>query len=170
MKKLLLILILLSVLFSCKSRKLSIQKSSTIDKTVINEKSTVSEKVIDSKKLEESQQKISTDKSGTWIWEEWYEKDKIDDTLIKPVSKNLLYKKTTFIQNDIIKSENLDKSFLENHSELKDSTGSKEAKNDIKADTKKKDLDAKKESSVVWIWALTGLVLVIGVLIFIIKK
>lgn len=170
MKKLLLILILLSVLFSCKSRKLSIDKSSTIDKTVIDEKSIVSEKVTDSKKSEESQQKISTDKSGTWIWEEWYEKDKTADTLINPIPKNLLYKKTTFIQNDKTQSENLDKYFLENHSELKDSTVSKETKNDIKADTKKKDLDAKKESSVGWIWALTGLVLVIGALIFILKK
>jgi hypothetical protein len=170
MRNLLLIILLLLAICSCKSRKLSIDKSTTIDRSVTAQASNVVEKSSNVRVDSSRSVKEFTDKSGTWIWEEWYQADKAADTLLTVPKKQLMHKKTTFIQNDKKGKEAVSNAISENHSELRDSSGVKNDKKDIATKSEKKDLDAKKESSVGWIWALSGLVLVIFALVFIIKK
>ncbi|MDP3561760.1 MAG: hypothetical protein Q8R83_06255 [Legionellaceae bacterium] len=167
MKKLFLFILILIVISGCKSRKLNKESVSIVDKTRTEESAQVKEQVMDTKSHQETRETTISDQSGTWIWEEWYQRDLNADTIISPISKHLLYKRTTFIKNDINKTETVHVADFENHSEIKDSTVTREVLSDVHIETKTKELEAKKESG--WILPLAVLLITLLVLVFIIR-
>lgn len=160
-------MIMAMIVTGCKTRKLNKEAVSIVDKTKTEESTQVKEQITDSKVHQETRESKISDQSGTWIWEEWYQRDKDADTVISPISNHLLYKRTTFMKNDINKTETAHVADFENHSEIKDSTGTLTVQNDIKTESKTKQLDAKKESG--WILPLAGLLIALVILVFIIR-
>lgn len=152
----------------CKSRKLNKESVSIVDKTKTEESAQVKEQITDSKVHQGTKESKITDQSGTWIWEEWYERDKDADTLISPISGHLLYKRTTYIKNDINKTERAEIADFENHSEIKDSTGTQTIQKDIKSESKTKDLEAEKAGNG-WIYGLVILIGLIAVVLYFLK-
>lgn len=155
------------VLPGCKSRKLSKEKTSTVDKTVTQEASKVINIITTNKADTSKTVKETVDKSGTWIWEEWSYKADID-TIAKGNPVLLSYKKTTNIQNDKKETVSIDNAILENHSEIKDNAAVKSEKKDLTINTESKDLEAVKKGNG-WVWAIMGMILLLTVMVWIIK-
>jgi hypothetical protein len=165
-KQLLLLLIIAMCLISCKNRKLAIDQQSTKVKTEQKENiQTRTESTGTNQEKETSSEKIS-DQSGTWIWEEWYRKDLESDT-INPV-KGLIYKRTTYIKNDITTDRLKTNEAIENHSEIKDSTVLKESITETKSESRTKNLEAEKSNS--WIYGLAVIIILIGAVLFALKR
>lgn len=173
MKKTLSLLLLIAiamimaiVVTGCKNRKLAINRQSSETKTEQKEQIQARTETSGSKQEQVTSSEKISDQSGTWIWEEWYRKDLASDT-INPV-KELIYKRTTFIKNDITTDRLMSSEMLENHSEIRDSSVLKQTVIEIKSESKTKNLDAEKSNS--WIYGLVVIIILIGVVLFALKK
>lgn len=161
-------MIMAMIVTGCKTRKLNKESVSIVDKTKTEESAQVKEQVTDAKSHQETKETTTNDQSGTWIWEEWYHRDKDADTVISPIAKHLLYRRTTFIKNDINKTERTEVADFENHSEIKDSTGTLTVQNDIKTESRTKDLEAEKNGNN-WIYGLIVLICLIAIMLYFLK-
>lgn len=173
MKKTLSLLLLIAiamimaiVVTGCKNRKLAINRQSSETKTEQKEQIQARTETSGSKQEQVTTTEKISDQSGTWIWEEWYRKDLASDT-INPV-KELIYKRTTFIKNDITTDRSKSSDVLENHSEIRDSSVLKQTVTKVKAESKTKNLDAEKSNG--WIYGLAVIIILIGVVLFALKK
>lgn len=173
MKKTLSLLLLIAiamimaiVVTGCKNRKLAINRQSSETKTEQKEQIQARTETSGSKQEQVTTTEKISDQSGTWIWEEWYRKDLASDT-INPV-KGLLYKRTTFIKNDITTDRSKSSDVLENHSEIRDSSVLKLVATEMKSESKTKNLDAEKSNN--WIYGLILIIFILGFVAFKLKK
>jgi hypothetical protein len=173
MKKTLSLLLLIAiamimaiVVTGCKNRKLAINQQSSVIKTEQKEQIQARTETAGSKQEKFTSTEKISDQSGTWIWEEWYRKDLASDT-INPM-KGLLYKRTTFIKNDITSDRIKSSELLENHSEIRDSSVLQQAVTELKSQSKAKNLEAEKSNS--WIYGLVVIIIVVGAILFALKR
>ncbi len=166
MKKLVL-LILICASIGCKTRKLSKSSETIQDKTRTEQSSQVQkESQTTAEKSTTTETKFS-DQSGTWTWEKWY--PSVDNSDTSNSEPSPVYTRTSFVKNDITKTEKAASTELENHSEITDSAGASKTQKDLITKTSQKDLEAKSEP-LSWVWLLAGLTLICFALIFIIKR
>ena len=173
MKKTLSLLLLIAiamimaiVVTGCKNRKLAINRQSSETKTEQKEQIQARTETSGSKQEQVTSSEKISDQSGTWIWEEWYRKDLASDT-INPV-KELIYKRTTFIKNDITTDRLMSSELLENHSEIRDSSVLKQVATDIKAESKTKNLDAEKSNG--WVYGIVAILVVLALIAVWLKR
>lgn len=158
-------MIMAIVVTGCKNRKLAINRQSSETKTEQKEQIQARTETSGSKQEQVTTTEKISDQSGTWIWEEWYRKDLASDT-INPV-KELIYKRTTFIKNDITTDRLMSSEMLENHSEIRDSSVLKEASTKTKSASRKKELEA--EMSNGWIYSVLFIIALIAIVLFVRK-
>lgn len=159
-------MIMAIVVTGCKNRKLAINQQSSVSKAEHKEQIHARTETVGSKQEQVTSTEKISDQSGTWIWEEWYRKDLASDT-INPV-KGLIYKRTTYIKNDITTDLAKSSDVHENHSEIRDSSVLKQAVTEIKSESKTKNLDAEKSNS--WIYGLVVIIIVVGAILFALKR
>lgn len=171
-------LLITSLFISCKSRKLTLDQSKTVDKTEINQTATVAEKTIVNK-TDNTITHVTVDSTaGTKVTEEYHFTPalKQDSTGAVntppgslPMSRLDGYKKTTETFGSKKTQKDQNNNIGETKVASKDSTGITDTHKNITDSEKKKTLDAVKSSNS-WVWGLVGIILALCLLLFIWKK
>lgn len=165
-----LVALVLSILFACKSRKVAVDKSKTVDRTETTENSTVKESLTTQKTDQTITTTVINTKTGEKIVEEYIFSPSLDPKAKPgtglPMDRLKGYRRTTDRALDQNKESLEQRNVSQTDTSTKDSTGSREVKKNLTTSEKVKSVDAKQDFGWVgWLIAIIALIAIVGSII-----